>query len=222
MALSNLDFLEQRNRRYVIEPFKDESLTPTGYDLRFGFGIKLPQKQGEKVGVPGPIGMASRGLVIPQHHGALFVTLERVRLSGRVIGTIHGKSRFSAKGLITQSVTVDPNFGLAKDAGRLFLYFYNTSPFSLTISEKDPIATLVLSSLESETLAQPETKTYEDILGHYDNAYHSFMAEQERVCDPIRQYLANFRESQGEREFETAVSAMNSLREPRRTDWDEG
>jgi deoxycytidine triphosphate deaminase len=219
MALSDLDFQEHRNRRFVIEPFKESSLTPTGYDLRFGFGIILPQKIGDSVGVPGAIGMQSKTLLIPEHHGALFVTVERMRLSGKVLGTIHGKSRFSAKGLITQSVTVDPNFGAAQYSGRLFLYFYNTSPFGIHINEKDPIATLVLSSLDTETHAEPASKTYEDILSHYDTAYQSFMQREQRVCDPIRGYLEQFRHSPGEKEFEQAVNGMTSFREARSSEW---
>lgn len=215
MALSDQDILEYRNRRFVIEPFKDRSVTPTGYDLRFGFGIILPQAKGDKIGIPSAIGMQPRTLTVPQHHGALFVTLERVRLSGRLLGTIHGKSRFSAKGLISQAVTVDPNFGAARDSGRLFLYFYNTSPFAISVSEKDPIATLVLTTLETETSAQPASQTYEDILRHYDTSYKSFMGKSERVCDLIRKYLDDYKESEGERAFEEAVAKMNDLRDSR-------
>ena len=222
MALSNLDFNEHRNRRFVIEPFKESSLTPIGYDLRFGYGIVLPQKPGEKVVVPEPIGLQAKSLLIPDHHGALFVTVERMRLSGKMLGTIHGKSRFSAKGLITQSVTVDPNFGAAQNSGRLFLYFYNTSPFPITINEKDPIATLILSSLETETNAEPSSKTYEDILGHYDTAYARFMKEGTNVCDPVRTYLKQFLSSDGERGFEEAIAEMISFRESRSTGWETG
>jgi deoxycytidine triphosphate deaminase len=213
MALSNLDILEHRNRRFVIEPFKHSSVTPIGYDLRIGYGIVLPQEKNEKIGKLDFIGMQPvRKLMIPKHHGALFVTLERVRLSGKLLGTIHGKSRYSAKGLITQSVTVDPNFGQAKNSGRLFLYFYNTSPFSIEISEKDPIATLVLSSLESETADEPETKTYEDILMHYDKSYESIHQSESRVCDPIREYLKQYETTPGETAFESGVRQMNSIR----------
>lgn len=213
MALSNLDIFEHRNRRFVIEPFKPLSVTPIGYDLRFGFGIVLPQEKDEKEIKLDAVGMQKvKKLVIPKHHGALFVTLERVRLSGKLIGTIHGKSRYSAKGLITQSVTVDPNFGQAENSGRLFLYFYNTSPFSITISEKDPIATLVLSSLESETAEEPETKTYEDILKHYDSSYESIHEAKSRICDPIRKYLTEYNASVGEDAFKLGVQEMNKIR----------
>jgi deoxycytidine triphosphate deaminase len=222
MALSNLDFLEHRNRRFVIEPFQESSLTPTGYDLRYGFGIVLPQIVGEKVAVPQQVGIQTRSILIPQHHGALLVTVERMRLSGKVLGTIHSKSRFSAKGLITQSVTVDPNFGAAQYSGRLFLYFYNTSPFSISISEKEPIATLILSSLETETTAQPASKTYEDILSHYDVAYDAFMEKDRRVCDPIRRYLEQFQASDGENKFEKAVSEMATFREARNSEFGNG
>jgi deoxycytidine triphosphate deaminase len=165
MALSNIDFIENRNRRFVIEPFRHSLLTPTGYDLRFGFGIVLPRNKTNEAGISyvpfstNPMGNTALTLIVPSMYGALIVTKEKIRLSGRVLGTIHGKSRHSARGLITQSVTVDPNFGVDRNSGQLFLYFFNTAPMPISISSDDPVATLVLSSLDTATDGVPKSKT---------------------------------------------------------------
>ena len=128
MALSDVDLREHRDRRFVIEPWKNSSVTPTGYDLRFGFGLVLPDHKGGTALQPTRLPMDSTStLTIPEGRGALLVTVERIFLSGKVMGTIHGKARWSATGLITPSVTVDPNFGAQGDSGRLFLYFFNSS-----------------------------------------------------------------------------------------------
>lgn len=218
MALSDVDLREHRNRRFVIEPWKDTSVTPTGYDLRFGFGIVLPDRPGDDARLPAEQPLSGeRSLTIPEGRGALLVTVERIFLSGKVMGTIHGKARWSATGLITPSVTVDPNFGAQGDAGRLFLYFFNSSKKPIQINEKQPIATMVLTSLDTETLSEPKTRTYEDVMAHWDThnmVGGSTQTTPNRLCDPIRIYLASQGASnnEGEKNFNNAVAIMKEFR----------
>lgn len=216
MALSDVDLREHRDRRFVIEPWKDLSVTPTGYDLRFGFGIVLPDRKGGDAASPTQLPFSTeKTLTIPEGQGALLVTVERIFLSGKVMGTIHGKARWSATGLITPSVTVDPNFGAQGDSGRLFLYFFNSSKKSIQIYEKEPIATMVLTSLDTETLSEPKTRTYEDVMAHWDSHNHvSGAGDAKKLCDPIRKYLAaqGASDDEGEKTFNHSVALMKDFR----------
>ncbi len=216
MAFSNLDVHKHRNKRLVIEPFDEKNLTPAGYDLSLGYAILLSSPddgQLTEIDYKSYAPSAKDGsppkeqpwIMVPGKSDVLVLTKERVHLSGKVLAQVHARSGIAAKGFILNPLTVDPNYGNAH--GRLTLRLFNFSKDAAKLSINETIATLVLHSVESETLAAPLTYTQEISVNKYKHFTH--------VGPKVSDYLEHFGTStddEGERKFEEAVKKLDDFR----------
>jgi deoxycytidine triphosphate deaminase len=110
MAYSAEDFFANYRKTFVIAPFKPAQVTPLGYDLRLGFMVSADSD--DSVTSKGKRGTSTQtGFTIRAGRAGIAVTLERIFLSGKVLGTVHARARLSLRGLALNAVTVDPNFG---------------------------------------------------------------------------------------------------------------
>ena len=165
MALSKVDLERCRDEQYIIEPFDDDLLTPLGYDLSPGYVVLVPEKPGEEAEVlfqssdTAPDTPEKTSFKIPGHRGVMLITRENVCLTGKLLATLHGRSRVTQEGVVVNPVTVDPNW-----SGRLILYFYNTSKREVEVSTKRGVATLIFHSVESMTTDKPGSSTTKALL----------------------------------------------------------
>jgi len=214
MALSNLDVRKHRNKRIVIEPFKDANLTPAGYDLSLGYAILLSSADGQlpeinykkyEVEKQNGLNRTPPEIVVPGKSDVLVLTKERVHLSGKVLAQVHARSGIAAKGFILNPLTVDPNFGAVH--GRLTLRLFNFSDEPARLAINETIATLVLHTVETETTEPPQTRTQELSLNKYRHIPHI----APRVEDYL-EYYDNEPEDEGERKFRAAMDELNTFR----------
>jgi deoxycytidine triphosphate deaminase len=171
MAYSAEDIFSQYRKTFVVAPFKTKQVTPLGYDLKLGCCVVYDSK-GDYIEQP----KGSRALyVIPPMGFAFIVTLDRVCLSGKVLGTVHARARLSMRGLMMNSVTVDPNFGNPQRdsnkhneefvGSRLLLRVSNASSLPITLTAKDDsIATLVLHDVNTETKRKPKMSSFNALI----------------------------------------------------------
>ena len=199
MALSDIDLKKQRQKRFVIEPWKKEQCSPVGYDLRMGFIID-PESAEELY----PRDFKKNEIVeitIKAHKSVVVVTQERVYLTGSIIGTVHARSGISAKGVLVNSVTVDPHWN-----GRLILTFCNSSNQDITIQSDKGMATLILHSVETET----------DHSGHKSET-KQLLQDRSRyssdVSTKILTYLNEYESTDGEKRYQAARSLTKKYRE---------
>ncbi|RLA48077.1 MAG: hypothetical protein DRR06_00580 [Gammaproteobacteria bacterium] len=190
MALSDKDLKKQREKRFVIEPWKKSQCSPLGYDLRMGFIIdpetadELYPKEYKKNEIV--------DITIKAHKTVVVVTQERIYLTGSVIGTVHARSGISAKGILVNSVTVDPHWN-----GRLLLTFCNSSNEDITIQSDKGMATLILHSVETET-DNPGHKSETKQLLQDRSRYSS------EVVTKILTYLNDYESTEGEERYQKA------------------
>ncbi|MGH1432740.1 MAG: dCTP deaminase [Neptuniibacter sp.] len=199
MALSDIDLKKQRQKRFVIEPWKKEQCSPLGYDQRMGFIID-PESAEELY----PKDFNKNEIVditIKAHKSVVVVTQERIYLTGSVIGTVHARSGISAKGVLVNSVTVDPHWN-----GRLILTFCNSSNQDITIQSDKGMATLILHSVETET----------DHSGHKSET-KQLLQDRSRyssdVSTKILTYLNEYESTDGERRYQFARKETKKYRE---------
>lgn len=191
MALSNVDLKKHHHRRFVIEPWEQKQISPLGYDLRLGYVID--PKLAEEIY---PMGYKPDKIVditIRARQSVVVVTLERIYLTGRVIGTVHARSGISAKGILVNSVTVDPHWN-----GRLVLTFYNTSDVDIKIRSDKGMATLILHSVETETKDAGHKSETKQLL-HDDGGRYTH-----KVINKILTYLNEYEDSTGEIRYQKA------------------
>jgi deoxycytidine triphosphate deaminase len=215
MALSNIDVRKHRNKRIVIEPFKEGNLTPAGYDLSLGYAILLSSSDGtlpeidyrryeneKKTG----LNKTAPEIVVPGKSDVLVLTKERVHLSGKVLAQLHTRSGIAAKGFILNPLTVDPNFGAVH--GRLTLRFFNFSDEPARLAINETIATLVFHSVESETPELPQAPAQEQSIRKYRHFPH--------VGPRVEEYLEFYDEKgdddEGEKKFRAAVLELEGFR----------
>jgi deoxycytidine triphosphate deaminase len=173
MAYSAEDFFASYRKTFVIAPFKPSQVTPLGYDLRLGFMVSADCA--DTVITDTGRGTASQTVfTIKAGQAGIAVTLERIFLSGKVLGTVHARARLSLRGLTLNAVTVDPNFGYPKLAdpwapgSRLLLRIQNTSSRDITLTtEDDAIATLVLHEVQTETNRRPASPGLPELLAGF-------------------------------------------------------
>jgi deoxycytidine triphosphate deaminase len=215
MALSNIDVRKHRNKRIVIEPFKEANLTPAGYDLSLGYAILLSSTTGElpeidyrkyELEKKSGVNRSPPEITVPGKSDVLILTKERVHLSGKVLAQVHARSGIAAKGFLLNPLTVDPNFGAVH--GRLTLRFYNFSDEPARLAINETIATLVLHSVETETTEPPQTRTQELSLNKYRHIPHV----APRVEDYLEFYDAKADEDEGERKFRAAMTELELFR----------
>jgi len=190
VAFSSVDLEKHRQKRFVIEPWDQDQLSPLGYDLRIGFVIN-PVTAEELY----PKGADSSQMVevrIKARESVVVVTLERIYLTGSVIGTVHARSGISAKGILVNSVTVDPLWN-----GRLILTFYNSSDSDVCIRSDKGMATLILHSTETPTRKVGHKSETKQLL--QDNGRYSH-----EVNSKIVKYLHEYKNSKGESAYREA------------------
>jgi len=112
-------------KEILIEPFSEESLQPSGYDLRVGREAYVNDKLID-------VEREGKFLVPPRTH-ALVLTLERVKLSDDVMGDMKIRSSLAREGLLGSFAWVDPGWD-----GNLTLMLFNASdePVELGYGER--------------------------------------------------------------------------------------
>lgn len=161
MALSDRDLRHCRNRLYIVEPFNEELLTPLGYDLSPGFVVGLPKEPDgelEQLYPPRDESIDSSGddrpyFSVSPRRGVVLVTKECVYLTGKLIATVHGRSRVTQDGIVVNPVTVDPNY-----SGQLILYFHNLSDKVVKVLGTSAVATLIFHKVGWKTESQPNSQ----------------------------------------------------------------
>ena len=199
MAFSNVDLRRWNHRRFVIEPYNDRQETPLGYDLRIGYVID-PNTETEIY----PNNAHHEDVIdieIPAKSTVTIVTLERIFLTGKVIGTVHARSGISSKGILVNSVTVDPFWN-----GRLLLNLYNCNNYNVNITSNKGMATLILHSVESETASQHRKSETKDLLEDQDQRYTP------TVANKILEYSHKYEDTEGERRYREARTSAKAYR----------
>ena len=202
MALSNKDLIKHKNKLFTVEPFSEEQLTPLGYDLRVGYAIT---PDGEDVLFPKDIRDASNYqnqemIRIPAKKGVVIVTRERVYLTGKLIATVHGRARITAKGIFVNPVTVDPHWN-----GKLILYFYNTNNEDVEIPSRWAVATLIFHSVETSTPHHTRNTATRQLLEDGSSRY------SEAVTNKILIYLNHYEDSDEEKRYLTNRDATKKF-----------
>ena len=146
--LSDRDVKAFMERGHIsIEPFKEERLTPNGYDLSMA-EILIPAMD---------LRLKSGKAQIPPLTWFLVGTLERIRLGAKVSAQLWIKSGWARKGILGSFGKVDAGF-----EGILTLSAFNASQKVLELTIGDPFAQIVFEALTSDAIL-----TYEKRSGHY-------------------------------------------------------
>src|SRR4030042_5760414 len=148
-----------KNDGLEIEPFDEESLQASSYDMKLGKKaiitrtVSLEEIKGkvQKEDVKEVNVEKEESVTIPGGAFALVATLERIKLPNNFAGHIGMRTYFTRKGLIVLSgLQIDPGWD-----GILVLGLANISPRSLTIDYKDHLCTI-----EIHKLNRPAEKYY--------------------------------------------------------------
>ncbi|TET90936.1 MAG: dCTP deaminase [Methanomassiliicoccales archaeon] len=130
-----------------IRGFKEENLTPNGYDLTI-----------EEIQVNRSKTRVSEGRVlVPPLSNFVISTKEFVEFGPHLTGQLWIRSSWARKGVLASFGKIDSGF-----KGTLTLAGFNASPVDLEISVGDTFAQMVLEEVSSE----PEN-LYEERSGHY-------------------------------------------------------
>jgi len=198
---------------------KRSALTPIGYDLKIGFAIRkiynIKDNKYDYIHTENIIKNIRENpnaklddidnkddqeeFIIPAQSGAIIVTLDDIYLSNKIAGTIHARATLSAKGLIINPLTIDPNY-----RGKLIFYVYNSSHLDIKLKEKEEIITLILHKLITSTAHEAYNRNEQDILSKYlkyeDSAeVHGMLAE----------YMKAVNETISHQNFEDKCSKIN-------------
>ncbi|MEQ8440581.1 MAG: hypothetical protein RIM33_11875 [Alphaproteobacteria bacterium] len=180
MAYSDLDIKKRFLTRFCITPFEPntQQLTPVGYDLTIGAAIVLTREIRENGDIIDKFVKTSRfddggdeiDLDIPPNTGVVIATHERIFSSGRSLATVHGRSRMTARGLVVNSVTIDPNFD-----GNILIYMYNATNAVQKIRSHERVLTLIFHGVETETTKEPNTD-FHQLVRYYGDLYGTEVA----------------------------------------------
>lgn len=148
-VLSDADILAAMRRgELLVEPFREESLTPNGVDLRVA-EVLLPDEG------PQPI---REGIVgVPGHARFLVSTLERVRLGPQLAGQLWIRSSYARKGFLAAFGKVEAGFD-----GTLTIGAFNASSQAVPLPIGERFCQLAL-----EPLSSPAQKVYAQRSGAY-------------------------------------------------------
>lgn len=119
-----------------ITPFSNDSLSPSGYDLRAGQDMK-----------------------IPSGHQTLIHTLERVELPPSIAGELFIRSSFAREGLMGSFAFVDPGF-----KGQLTISVANLGRKEIGISKGERLVQIVFNELDIPS-SKPYAGKYQDSSG---------------------------------------------------------
>ncbi len=130
-----------------IEPFKEDNLTPNGYDLTIA-EVSIPDKD---------IKVTEGKAVIPPKTWFAVSTLEVIRLGARYSGSLWIRTSFARRGVISSFGKIDAGF-----EGTLTLSAYNGSEKEVELDIGNTFAQIVVHELKS----MPRS-LYESRSGHY-------------------------------------------------------
>lgn len=123
MSLSHVNIEELiKKKELEISPFSVKNITPAGYDLRVLEKVELK----------------------PMEH-TLVATLERVKLSLKLIGLLYIKSSLAREGIFASLAVVDPGFD-----GQLTISLFNSTKKPIKINENEPFVQIVFFKLLKE------------------------------------------------------------------------
>lgn len=164
-ALSNVDIKRELDKNIVIEEFSESSLTPLGYDLRIGAII---YKEGDKQIL---YMNDTDEFEIPSNSSVRIISKEFLWISEKILATIHSRGSFSAKGLILNSTTVDPNW-----SGCMAFSLFNFSNQPIKIKVGDKFSTVIFYYCHTPTFELPISRAIEGLndigtsTSYYDNS----------------------------------------------------
>ncbi len=130
-----------------IRGFKEENLTPNGYDLTIDEVMINPSRKKVSEGK----------VVIPPLSSFVVSTKEFVEFGSDLTGQLWIRSSWARRGVIASFGKIDAGF-----RGTLTLAGFNASSNELEISVGDTFAQMVLEEVSSEA-----EKTYDQRSGHY-------------------------------------------------------
>lgn len=152
---SDRDIATKHNVDFVVSPFDSKRITPLGYDLSAEHALLIT------FGGEATIA-SSKKFEMPPRSMAVLIAKEYLWLSSRIVGILHSRGSLSARGLILNSTTVDPQW-----SGRMIFCIHNASPFSVDLDLTDPVITLVLNPIHNEPRNPPATNPFRVIEDHY-------------------------------------------------------
>jgi deoxycytidine triphosphate deaminase len=174
MAYSNKDFEKNFGKTFFVYPHPIELsedverilITPVGFDMVVGFVVPYPNGNNkspkEKKETDSRVD-AGTHYVVPAGGAVVAVTKNFFCFSGMVLGTVHGRSRLSAMGLIINSVSIDPNY-----RGVIFIYISNPTAHDRVLEYNDPIATLIIREVDTPTNLEVENPNDYSIIKKYE------------------------------------------------------
>lgn len=166
--LTKTDIKKLVNRVSIaIVPLDSDKITPLGYDLTLGEIVTL-ESFADNSEINREIEKTESEVIIPPKSFNLVVCKERVWLSNKIVGTLHARGTLAAKGLLTNSTNVDPNW----DGGQMIMSLVNVSSFPIILREDDPYITLVFHTARSETEAAPGRKKTARVLSELSINYN--------------------------------------------------
>lgn len=152
---SDRDIATKHNVDFVVSPFDSRRITPLGYDLSAEHALLITFGGQATIAT-------SKKFEMPAWSMAILIAKEYLWLSGRLIGILHSRGSLSARGLILNSTTVDPQW-----SGRMIFCIHNASPFPVDLDLADPVITLVLNPINNEPRHPPATNPFRVIEDHY-------------------------------------------------------
>lgn len=165
-------FNKENCKKFVIEPFSENSISPLGYDLTIGFAIILDKENDNNFN-------KTNKVTIPPGKSALIITKEYVWLSGAVAGTLHARGSLAAKGLYLNSTTVDPNW-----YGQMTMLIFNSSQYSVELMKNDRFITMILHETKDFSAKNPGRRPIR-IVSKFSDYYGA------RFSDLLNEYLLN-------------------------------
>jgi dCTP deaminase len=160
--LSDRDILLARESgELVVEPWRDEALTPNGVDLRVA-EVLVPDVAPEPVRT----GQAA----IPPQTRFLVSTLERVRLGPQLAGQLWIRSSYARRGVLAAFGKVEAGFD-----GTLTIGAFNSARQELLLPIGDRFCQLAL-----EPLSSPAAKVYAERSGTYQGQRGVTLAREPR------------------------------------------
>ena len=144
--MSDADINEaKRNNEITISNFSSDSLTPVGYDLCVGDDGWIWTRKGLS-----HVEIKDRKVItLEPGDTALIATKEDIRLSKKIMATIHSKVSLSSLGLSHISTTIDPGWGNIK-GGLLLIQISNIGRISLDLKHGEPFCTVIFYRVITE------------------------------------------------------------------------
>lgn len=148
--LSDSDIYEYlRSKRLLIRDFKEENLTPNGYDLTIA-----------EVSIPGMKREVREGTAeIPPQTWFAISTKERVEMGDDISAQLWIRTSWARRGVMSSFGRIDAGF-----QGSLTLSAFNSSDDVINVPIGETFAQMVFERLES-----PAAKKYEERSGHYQS-----------------------------------------------------